>query len=561
MYYRIKILLVLFFALMISPLGLARPVPQVKAQIPTPLPDDLLQLIGELKYVPVILRDGYIPPPVQLADPGAPANVLRATQDMLQSIVDTTGCRQSARTLCQSLDEVKRAWLVYSAGSPDLSHLGKTMDALKRAQVKMEIAFRNSDLAGKRQIAILQTRITKLAARMATNSAEAVRWAGVGPNRLAVVKRQIDLGDLAIIKGNHVTAGVHFGKAILKANDTVIFDVALFKQNIIDALAGETTGHAFSIAYQGQLFEGGESSGFARTEADEPETLQSPTKEMHVASVSKTLTSIIVLQLLDENGLTPDTPVLPCLPSNWEPGNGVDQLTFKDFMTHRSGFGQNNIGNDYASMKAGIESNVGSTSFSYENANFGLMRVLVTGLMGIDPVDYPEFDPAVLTAAAFQIKADEAYDPIGVEIDCASNDINPTVQYNLPDGGASGYTEPNRQLTCGGYGWFISSNELAAVLTHLRNTENLLSTQARTKMQQDFLGFMDPANYSFTSGTYGTYYMHGGDWSHGSGELHSCVAAFPITVEVGLVINSERGDFPYQCSLLKNAFENAWVAK
>jgi hypothetical protein len=122
--------------------------------------------------------------------------------------------------------------------------------------------------------------------------------------------------------------------------------------------------------------------------------------------------------------------------------------------------------------------------------------------------------------------------------------------------------EPNRQLTCGGYGWFISSNDLANVLANLRHTENLLSAESRAFMQEGFLGFMDPARYSFATGAFGVYFMHGGDWFHSAGELHSCVVAFPIHVEVGLVINSERGGaMPYQCSLLAAAFDAAWVQK
>ena len=88
-------------------------------------------------------------------------------------------------------------------------------------------------------------------------------------------------------------------------------------------------------------------------------------------------------------------------------------------------------------------------------------------------------------------------------------------------------------------------------------------------MQEDFLGFMDPANYGCANGLtssnpricgdLGVYYIHGGDWFHGAGELHSCVAAFPIQLEVALVINSERGFGPYQCNLLQSAFHDAWV--
>ena len=167
--------------------------------------------------------------------------------------------------------------------------------------------------------------------------------------------------------------------------------------------------------------------------------------------------------------------------------------------------------------------------------------------------------PASLAAAVFILYAQQIYESIGVEVNCTPNDDTPTVQYEFPDTGVAAYVEPNRQLLCGGYGWFISSNELANVLTNLRNTENLLSTESRATMQEGFLGFMDPANYGFIGGTFGVYSMHGGDWFHSSGDLHACVVAFPIQVEVGLVINSGLGGGSYQCAVLQTAFDNAWV--
>ena len=37
------------------------------------------------------------------------------------------------------------------------------------------------------------------------------------------------------------------------------------------------------------------------------------------------------------------------------------------------------------------------------------------------------------------------------------------------------------------------------------------------------------------------------------------MVAFPIVVEAALLINSDRGAISYQCELLKDAFDNAWV--
>jgi hypothetical protein len=93
----------------------------------------------------------------------------------------------------------------------------------------------------------------------------------------------------------------------------------------------------------------------------------------------------------------------------------------------------------------------------------------------------------------------------------------------------------------------------------LRYTQQLLSTDMREEMFDGFLGLMDPEDWSMVTGDFGVYQMHGGDWNHGAGELHSCVVAFPIVVEAALLINSERGAIPYQCSVLRDAFDNAWV--
>lgn len=523
-----------------------------------PLPDGVAELARELEDVELGDEKGEEPPATSPADPGSPLIALRAARDDVQGFLQTADAA-ALSDLRTALAQIERAIVLFTAGSPNLDHLEQTATALVRTEASLKTA---EPLAGStsRAIAALRARLAAIAERMAADLLRQAEAAGVKATRLALIQQAFDAGTLAMLQGSYGLAIFQFGDSLGLAADTVTFDIALFEENIADILAGETVGHAFSITYQGLLYQAGESAGWARTAADAPATAQSPSKAMHVASVSKMLTAILVLRLLDEQGLTPDTLVAPYLPSNWTLGAGVENLTFKDFMIHESGMGQKGSLNGYQSLRDAIALPLGSTSFFYNNGNYGLMRVLVAGLMGIDPVDYPEFAADVLTASAFQIYADSVYNPIGVDIQCASNDPAPTIQYNFPDGGASGYLEPDQHLGCGGFGWFISSNELAQVLTYLRNTELLLPAQARQWMETEFLGYMDPANYGWIGGAYGTYLMHGGDWGHSPGELHACAVAFPIQVEVGLVINSERGAIPYQCILLQNAFEDAWVA-
>ena len=513
----------------------------------------------QLETVPIPGDDGDDTPPPSRGGDDRPSVGLRLALDELRGLL-AEATQKTRPALRRALDAGEEAWHHYAAGSADLSHLGDTADALRRAEASLDVAALLGGRAGRGAIEGLQARLAGLARRMAADILRVAGDAGASRGRLAVARALVGLGDLAA-PGNPRVAVALFGAGLNLAANTITFDVALFEQNIADALDDRTVGHAFSIAYQGQLYQGGESAGLARTAADAPMTAQSPDKETQVASVSKTITAIVIHRLLEEHGLTPEAFVAPYLPSDWMLGTGVDQLRFRDFMTHTSGFGQIGAKNSYENLRIAIATDVGSQVFSYSNANFGLMRVLAAGLQGIDPVDYGEFDAGALTTAAFLLYAQFLYGSIGVDVDCMSTDPTPTVQYKFPDDGTSGFPEPNDQLGCGGFGWFISANELAAVMTNLRNTTNLLSPAARTAMQDGYLGFMDPANYGWIDDlALGANYVHGGDWFHDDGELHSCVIAFPIQVEVSLVINSARGFAPYQCDLLETAFDNAWVA-
>ena len=443
-----------------------------EAQPRPPLSPELERLARFLETLPDTRDDGDVPPPSERADPGAPVNALRDALEVLADlrVLATPRAKHSVEAAHAA---VEGAWQAFSEGSPDLGHLGRTADALGRAQVHLGIAALLGGPDTKKRVKAVQDALAGVGARMAADLIAAAESAGVPRPRLLVPRRLLDFGLRARDSSLYAVAQVNFGGATKRAANTVTFDVELFRQNIVAALAGVTVGHAFSIAYLGQLYQDGDSVGLARTTADPPSVAQSPAKEMHVASVSKTLTTLVTLRLLQENGLTPDTLIAPYLPSDWVLGTGVDLLTFRHFLTHTSGFGQNNVGNTYAELQAGIGLDVGATTWSYKNANFGLMRVLVSGLLGLDPVDYPLLGAGAFTTAVFLLEAQSLYSPIGVNIDCTPTDPDPTVQYNFPDDGAPGYVEPNRQLQCGGFGWFISSNELANVMANLRLTENL----------------------------------------------------------------------------------------
>jgi CubicO group peptidase (beta-lactamase class C family) len=484
----------------------------------------------------------------------------------LENLLRSASGSQSA-AIANALIELRLAQSTLHTGSeqPSLNFAKVTYGHVKNAQTQLKLAS-NSPTASVQNSVLLdiQRNLTLITQRAAKGILDTARRAGVSSDRLASAEVSFQRGQAALSTLAYPIATAHFGDSLGFAANTITFDVGLFEQNIIDAVDDQTVGYAFSITFNGQTYNGGHAGGLARTAYDMPVTSQSPDKDMHVASVSKTLTTIVALHLLDELGLTPDEKVAPYLPSDWSLGAGVSNLSFKDFMTHETGFGQwgelGVSGSSYESLRTLIGKPVGDHDFDYDNDNFGLLRVAIAGLVGIDPVEHGEFAPDSLTASAFLLEAQFLYGSIGVSVDCKATELYPTVQYRFPDPGAAGYEEPDRSLSCGGFGWQISANELAGVMSTLRNTEQLMSSQMREQMQDNFLGFMNPANgYGSANGDFGVYFTHGGDWYHGSGQLHSCFMIFPIVVEASLLINSERGAMAYQCDVLRDAFDNAWV--
>ena len=71
---------------------------------------------------------------------------------------------------------------------------------------------------------------------------------------------------------------------------------------------------------------------------------------------------------------------------------------------------------------------------------------------------------------------------------------------------------PTTRSSVAGIGWIINANELAGVMATLRYTQQLLSTDMREEMFDGFLGLMDPEDWSYPTGAFGVYQMHGGDW-------------------------------------------------
>jgi hypothetical protein len=207
--------------------------------------------------------------------------------------------------------------------------------------------------------------------------------------------------------------------------------------------------------------------------------------------------------------------------------------------------------------------------FSYENANFALMRVMTPYLLGNGDAADNADDPAQFTADAYvEYVSANVLDPMGiVNADTAPSVANPTLNYPYPGAGKT-TTYGDRTLFAGGEGWWLSADELAKFLIGVRTNDDVLSLATRQLMRDSFLGWNNPdgTGYDWSAGMFGTYYNHGGDLNN----LHTGIMDFPNGVQVAILLNSDFGttnlphlaayenDQPYQLEAVKRSFENAW---
>ena len=230
---------------------------------------------------------------------------------------------------------------------------------------------------------------------------------------------------------------------------------------------------------------------------------------MHVASLSKIVTAIAMTRLLGEAGIPPSTPIIDYLPGYWVKGPNVDQITFADLLTHKSGLAwqTTNSRSDFEWMKSQIAlgtMNIGR--YNYQNMNFGLCRILLATINGNIPVDWvvrpllPDYrgsalqskDPAApespgpgeytdvfwdyitITAYASYV-ASQVFAPAGVTGPDFTHDATDALAYNFPVTG-NGWNSGDLTSMAGGAAWHMSVDEVLKVMATFRRSGTIVST-------------------------------------------------------------------------------------
>jgi CubicO group peptidase (beta-lactamase class C family) len=272
----------------------------------------------------------------------------------------------------------------------------------------------------------------------------------------AKVSEQPELSSQPIVlpePGSSPDPGIHS----CDANGCI--DLSTFQANIVAKLAGKVEGYVVMVGPLSPVY-----GGNARTACDPPVTPMSPDLPMNIESVSKTLTTIAILQLLTNAGLTIDTKIAPYIYNWWKPlGQNVDQIRFRDLLTHTSGFGQLSICPNavtYAGVKEVVEStvdqsNIGnSKNAAYGNCNFAVLRELMPSLLGLTSNTCNTPSPSILSqcnsdSANAQLSSNiyidymnqHVFAPLSIPTSaCKPTEPNEILSYPFPPGSPMGWS-------------------------------------------------------------------------------------------------------------------------
>jgi CubicO group peptidase (beta-lactamase class C family) len=324
---------------------------------------------------------------------------------------------------------------------------------------------------------------------------------------------------------------------------TYQFDVNNFGQTLHATLKDCVCGYVMRLRQNGNTIYTLEWN-WAKTPADGSEGW-TPDVRMHVASCSKLITGIATTKLLNDKKMSYDTPIINFLPKYWAKGPNIEKITFRQLMTHTSGFNTGTSDSDYEFMKAQVAAGVTDLGqYHYQNMNFGLCRILISTINGnIAPEATFNFglfinlndviwDYVTIQSYVAYVQ-DVVFSPAGVSGPSLDHPPGDALAYNFPVNG-SGWNSGDLSSVSGGAGWHMSPDDLLDVMGTFRRKGTIMTTtQAQTMLDS---GFGIDVRMSTPLGT---LYNKNGLWENGAGQVEQSLAYFlPQNMELVVLANS-----------------------
>ncbi|MGB3471503.1 MAG: serine hydrolase domain-containing protein [Erythrobacter sp.] len=246
---------------------------------------------------------------------------------------------------------------------------------------------------------------------------------------------------------------------------------------------GEVVGYAFALGTHSEVTGAG---GFARTAADGRQMEFTAETPMIVASVSKWITAIGTMAVLQEQSLSIHEPIGQYFPEDWDVDPSVASITFAQLITQTSGvraFG--NGPKPYADLKefftqnvdprasGGCENLQGSSAtvaiapqskgYCYTNYNSELLRILLPKVADANLLLDGEVPGQTYARAFERLIQRKVFQPLDVDATCNPEGKAYALSYIYP-GNQPGKDWGQSYDRCGSGGWYISAVGLARLL-------------------------------------------------------------------------------------------------
>lgn len=362
------------------------------------------------------------------------------------------------------------------------------------------------------------------------------------------------------------------------------FDQAKFGSYITSRLNPNTVGYSM-VLYKDGKYLSSWAAGYSVLKKDVPDILAEglsmrPETRINIASVTKPITAVAVLKALQiDEGVSLDSKVADFLPAHWTKGPGVNNLSFKDFMSQYTGMNDNNGSTSIAALREWIKVGVTrpKTEYKYINGNLAIFRIAlpylkarknataVNALNLLAKTNEAEFNK-IVSDNYVKIVRDTVFTPMGIKNVSMKDDNKYATRLYNKSNNAAGYKVGDWTEIGGGGGWVMSAYELATFMANVRYNDNILAPSTRKLMDDHFLGWQDPAAWTQLKGKYGDYLGHGGllRYNTSSDEtivgMVSVIVNFPSGYQGVLLINS-FGNYPNKEQLMRDAFDQAVVLK
>lgn len=362
-------------------------------------------------------------------------------------------------------------------------------------------------------------------------------------------------------------------------------DLDKFAANLKNGLNGNVVGYAYAISKKGKVRRTG-GGGKARIAGD-GNRAYTPMTRQNVASVSKTITAVAVMQLLEKNKLTIEHKIAPYLPKHWKRGYGftnATSLTFRQLLTHTTGLDQRFKGlsesqrkkwsNGWDGLKYIVKMGVKNKDvgkYAYKNANFALFRVIIPHLW-MRAKDAPTNHISASSSGPMYMLyvGDHIFKPLNIKgASCREwGGRKHAAGYRVDAPKKPGAIWNIDQKSCGGHGhWHLSAVHLARIATHMNCANHAYIPRRKRLLSKGACFAMDVRRLGWNKSSNGSNARHKGKYWHGGAlftsktkprkAVYSCIMKFPKGIEAAVLINSDTKNGKSACSILLDAYEAA----